>query len=55
MLSGNLIEIKEGGLLEFTAYSECNMRLKINPSMTKKKSATEIKKFKEKIEKYLSE
>jgi hypothetical protein len=53
LLSGNIIEEIEPGVLRFTAYSESNMKLRINPSMTKKVSAIEIKKGKERMEKFL--
>lgn len=49
MLSGNIIT-EENGYLTFNAYSENNMMLKLNPKMTKKVTANEIKKAKERME-----
>ncbi|CAD8087206.1 unnamed protein product [Paramecium sonneborni] len=49
LLSGNLITQVEPNKIEIQTYSECNMKLKLKPSMTKSASKNEIKKL---IKKY---
>lgn len=45
MLSGNLIKKIEENKIMITTYSECNMKLKLKPVMTKQASKNEIKKM----------
>ena len=52
LVSGNVIEELSGGELRFTGYSESNMKIKVSPTMTKKLSANEIRKGKQRMEKY---
>ncbi|CAK86252.1 unnamed protein product (macronuclear) [Paramecium tetraurelia] len=45
LLSGNLITQVEPNKIEILTFSECNMKLKLKPAMTKKASKNEIKKL----------
>ncbi|CAD8134681.1 unnamed protein product [Paramecium octaurelia] len=45
LLSGNLIKQIEDNKIMITTYSECNMKLKLKPVMTKQASKNEIKKM----------
>ncbi|CAK73131.1 unnamed protein product (macronuclear) [Paramecium tetraurelia] len=49
LLSGNLIKQVEPNKIEILTFSECNMKLKLKPAMTKTASKNEIKKL---IKKY---
>ncbi|CAD8081183.1 unnamed protein product [Paramecium sonneborni] len=49
LLSGNLITQVEPNKIEIQTFSECNMKLKLKPAMTKTASKNEIKKL---IKKY---